>query len=134
MSKRIQNTHADAAAAKERQLAPLRQHAFKPGQSGNPAGRPKGSRNKLTSEFFDDFFAAWQTYGAKALKDVAENNPRDFVRAAAMLMPKEFQLSSPLDDLTDADLADLIAALRSLIAAGPALAPADRDTAASKPH
>lgn len=26
----------------------LVEHAFKPGQSGNPGGRPKGSRNKMT--------------------------------------------------------------------------------------
>jgi hypothetical protein len=125
--KKSKKFNADAAAAKERQLAPLREHAFKPGQSGNPAGRPKGSRNKLTSEFFDDFYSAWQTHGAKALKEVAEKNPRDFVRAAAMLMPKELELKSPLNDLTDADLADLIAGVQSLIAAGATLAPSRRD-------
>ena len=70
---------ADVAASKERQLssrerqiAPLREHAFRPGESGNPNGRPKGSRNKLTTEFFNDFYAAWKQHGAQALKDVAE--------------------------------------------------------------
>jgi phage terminase large subunit-like protein len=29
-------------------------------------GRPKGARNKLTTEFFNDFYAAWQEHGAQA--------------------------------------------------------------------
>ena len=110
-------------SSRERQLAPLREHAYLPGQSGNPAGRPKGSRNKLTTEFFDDFHAAWEAHGAQALKEVAEKSPRDFVRAAAMLMPKEFEIKSPLNELTDADLADLITTVQSLIAGGTTLAP-----------
>ena len=90
---------------------------FLPGNSGF-GGRPKGARSKLTTEFFADFYAAWQEHGAKALKEVAEKSPRDFVRAAAMLMPKEFEIKTPLDDMTDADLADLITAVQSLIAGG----------------
>jgi Family of unknown function (DUF5681) len=31
---------------------------FKPGQSGNPKGRPKGSRNKLSEEFLADVHAS----------------------------------------------------------------------------
>lgn len=122
------------STARERQLAPLREHAFKPGQSGNPAGRAKGSRNKLTTEFFEDFYAAWQKHGGATLKNVAENNPRDFLRAAAMLMPKEFEITSPLNELTDVELTDLIATVQSLVAAG-AVAPAAGGTgSASKPH
>jgi hypothetical protein len=131
---KAQKRNADTTASKERQLAPLREHAFKPGQSGNPSGRPKGARNKLTTEFFDDFYAAWQKHGAQALKDVAEKSPRDFVRAAAMLMPKELEIKAPLDDMSDAELADLLTAVQSLIAAGPLLAPAGGDGTASKPH
>ena len=96
---------------------------FIPGNSGF-GGRPKGARSKLTTEFFADFYAAWQKHGAIALKEVAEKSPRDFVRAAAMLMPKEFEIKSPLNELTDADLADLITAVQSLIAGGTTLAPA----------
>jgi hypothetical protein len=106
---------------------------FLPGNSGF-GGRPKGARSKLTTEFFDDFYAVWQEHGAKALKDVAEKHPRDFVRAAAMLMPKEFEIKTPLDDMSDAELADLLTTVQSLIAAGPLLAPAEGERTASKPH
>lgn len=107
---------------------------WQPGQSGNPSGRPKGARNKLTTEFFEDFYAAWQAHGAKALENMAATSPRDFVRVAAMLMPKEFELKTPLDDMTDAELADLITAVQSLIAGSLAFPATVGDGAASKPH
>ena len=104
---------------------------FLPGNSGF-GGRPKGARSKLTTEFFADFHAAWQEHGAKALKEVAEKSPRDFVRAAAMLMPKEFEIKSPLDDISDEELADLIAAIQSLIAGSVAIAPGGGERTASQ--
>jgi hypothetical protein len=106
---------------------------FLPGNSGF-GGRPKGARSKLTTEFFDDFYAAWQEHGTMALKQVAEQSPRDFVRAAAMLMPKEFEIKSPLNDMSDAELADLITAVRSLLAGSAALPAAEGERPASKPH
>lgn len=106
---------------------------FLPGNSGF-GGRPKGARSKLTSEFFDDFYAAWQKQGAEALKKVAEGSPKDFVRAAAMLMPRELEIKSPLNELTDAELADLIAAVQSLIAASSAGAAGGGEQTTSKPH
>ncbi|MGA7153009.1 MAG: DUF5681 domain-containing protein, partial [Pseudolabrys sp.] len=44
---------------------------WKPGQSGNPKGRPKGSRNKLCEEFFRDLCEAWQAFGKPALETMA---------------------------------------------------------------
>jgi Family of unknown function (DUF5681) len=122
---------ADNTARKQRIGRP-----FKPGQSGNPNGRPKGARNKLTTEFFDDFFFldVWQQLGKAAIEHTARNNPKDFMRTVAMLMPKEFEIKPPLEDLSDAELADLIAAVQTLIARGLLLEDTDGDGAAAKPH
>jgi hypothetical protein len=64
---------------------------WKPGQSGNPKGRPQGSRNKLSEEFFRDLCDAWQAFGKPALTTAAFLHPLDFVRVVANLMPKEMQ-------------------------------------------
>jgi len=68
----------------------LAAHKFKPGQSGNPAGRPKGSRNKLTESFLEDAVAAWQEDGKKALKLMATEKPGDFAKMVAGLVPKQY--------------------------------------------
>ena len=106
---------------------------FLAGNSGF-GGRPKGARSKLTTEFFDDFYDAWQKHGAEALKKVAESSPRDFVRAAAMLMPKELELKSPLTELSDAELTDLIIAVRTLVDASAAGAVGGRECTAARSH
>ena len=64
---------------------------FKPGQSGNPKGRPQGSRNKLSEEFFRDLCDAWQAFGKPALMTAAWTHPVEFVRVVASLMPKELE-------------------------------------------
>ena len=59
------------------------------GQSGNPAGRPKGSKHKLQTSFWNDLHRTWKENGAEALRWVAENDPSTFVRVCASLMPRE---------------------------------------------
>ena len=104
-----------------------------PGNSGF-GGRPRGARSKLITEFFEDFYATWQEHGAQALEKMVATSPRDFVRVAAMLMPKEFELKTPLDDMSDAELADLITAVQSLITGSLAFPAAGGDGPASNPH
>lgn len=65
---------------------------WQPGQSGNPAGREKGSRNKLQEAFLTDFLELWALHGRSALERVAKNNPVDFVRAAVAILPKQIEV------------------------------------------
>jgi len=75
------------------QLAALqkgRAEAWKPGQSGNPAGRPKGSRNSLSELFLADMLAVHQKGGKAAIERVMKEQPAKYLAALCTILPRQY--------------------------------------------
>lgn len=83
---------------------------WKPGQSGNPKGRPKGSRNKVTEMFWGDLHAVWQDQGEAALRRCAFHKPEILVQVMAKLMPAKLEIDvGPTDGISLERMEQLIA-------------------------
>ena len=65
----------------------------KPGQSGNPAGRPKGSRNKLGEQFIADLYDDWRLHGPEVLEAARREKPADYLKVIAAILPRDVKVS-----------------------------------------
>ena len=93
---------------------------WKPGESGNPAGKPKGSRTKLRDQFYEDILTDWQEGGREAIQRFRNERPHDYVKVVASVLPKEVNVKvNELEELSDAQLgAQLNALVREMRSAG----------------
>jgi hypothetical protein len=108
----------ETTPSKSPHLAP----AWQPGQSGNPAGRPKGSRHRFSEAFVKDFLADWEQHGKAVIEQVRTEKPDVYLRTATAILPKvNDDADDDFDTLTpeelDARLADLEARTAALIGA-----------------
>jgi Family of unknown function (DUF5681) len=64
-----------------------------PGQSGNPAGKPPGTRTAFSQGFIRDFARVWAEEGLDAVRKVAKKSPETFVAIAARICPNDIRLT-----------------------------------------
>ena len=83
---------------------------IQPGQVLNPAGRPKGTRNKLSEAFLLDLQTAWgtattdkdglaSTTGLDVIRTLAKEQPAKLLAAMVQVLPKDFQVSVDVDQV-----------------------------------
>ena len=79
---------------------------WQPGQSGNPAGRPRGSRNALSEEVICALLRDFRQHGQKAIARVRQTQPGVYLKILALLVPREHKVehSNLIKDLTDEQL------------------------------
>lgn len=80
---------------------------WKPGQSGNPSGRTKGTKNAILTRALEDLQRDWLENGREAIVAMREKNPARYVEIVFNMMPREFAL----DDETAEGFAGVWAAL-----------------------
>ncbi len=82
--------------------------SWKPGQSGNPAGRPKGTKDAINKAFLEDVTEDWRDHGREALERARKDKPAEYVRMVAGLLPKDQNLNVTSEDSVFNRILDLI--------------------------
>lgn len=72
----------------------LKPFEWKSGQSGNPAGRPKGARSKLDTAFVEALCEDFIKNGASAIQACREQKPETYLTVIAKVLPKEVNVQA----------------------------------------
>jgi hypothetical protein len=76
---------------KQRNQSGLR--PWKPGQSGNPKGRPIGARQKISEQLLADLAVIWEQQGESVLRRLALEDPGKLATIAYGLLPRDVFIS-----------------------------------------
>lgn len=88
---------------------------IKPGEVRNPAGRTKGTRNKLGEAFLQAMHADFEQHGPKVIETVRLEKPDQYLKVIASILPKELNVNtSALGDMSDDELVAVLSAMRSI--------------------
>src|SRR6516164_3429750 len=92
---------------------------WQPGQSGNPKGRPIGSRNKLNEKFILALHDDFAKHGPAVIAEVRQKRPEMYLKVIASILPRElhFKSANTFDGISDEELNDTLESIRRVIAA-----------------
>jgi hypothetical protein len=118
--------------AETEKTVPKQLTPWKPGQSGNPTGRPKGARNKLGEAFIEALHDDFNEHGVAAIQVVRAEKPDQYLKVIASLLPKDINLNvnDSFNELTDDELTERARRLTRDLA--PLLAGTGSDTAGTE--
>jgi len=85
---------------------------FKPGETRNPNGRPKGSRHKLDECFVKALYEDFKEGGVDAIRACRTDKPDVYLNVIAKVLPKQVEMKA--DDAL-ADLAQGLSAVAEFL-------------------
>lgn len=85
---------------------------FSSARQPEKAGRPKEARDRITRKFLNALADDFEEHGIQAIKDLREADVGKYIMAVAAVVPKEIEITRPLADVSDEELAALIAHMR----------------------
>lgn len=110
-SRKAQSTLVDTRH--EQEMSAFVAQQWKPGQSGNPNGRPKGSKTKLSEAFVAALCVDWAQHGQDVIQKVRDEDPAAYMRVIASLVPKDLVVrEASLEEMSDEELAENLALLK----------------------
>src|SRR5262245_51693416 len=91
---------------------------WQPGESGNPAGRLRGSRNKLSEAVICALLRDFSMHGEKAIAKVRRTQPAAYLKILALLVPREHKVEHgySLKEMTTEQIERGIELIKEMIA------------------
>ncbi|WP_339033626.1 DUF5681 domain-containing protein [Bradyrhizobium symbiodeficiens] len=95
---------------------------WKPGQSGNPLGRPQGARSKFSEAAAQDVLKDWTSHGSSVLERVRATDPSTYLRVLFSIIPKDIAVSienrtGPMDSAEMQAMRRLVAMIQATASA-----------------
>jgi hypothetical protein len=85
-------------------------------KKGQPFTRPVNSRARLNAKFMAALVEDFESHGKRAIERMRIHDPSGYIKTVAFLMPKQFEQTTPMQDLTDDELERGIEFLKSKLA------------------
>lgn len=76
-------------------------------QPASGGGRPKGTRDKLSSDFIRELSEDFAKNGKATIVKVRREKPAIYMQVVASLLPKEVQITTPESSLSDEQVEQL---------------------------